>query len=74
MPPAPRGAPTGAIQINDVFVDEREIVYTRRPPHRRAVHPGDGFLSDTVLDLFPSAEAGRVRPAAEARARIAACR
>ena len=32
------GAPTGTIQINDVFVDEREIVYMRRPPHRRAVH------------------------------------
>jgi hypothetical protein len=27
MPPAPAGAPTGTIQINDVFVDERAIVY-----------------------------------------------
>ena len=27
MPPAPTGAPTGTIQMNDVFVDEREIVY-----------------------------------------------
>jgi len=28
VPPAPVGAPTGTIQLNDVFVDEREIVYT----------------------------------------------
>ena len=28
VPPAPAGAPTGTIQLNDVFVDEREIVYT----------------------------------------------
>ena len=29
MPPAPRMAPTvNSIQLNDVFVDEREIVYT----------------------------------------------
>jgi hypothetical protein len=28
VPPAPEGAPTGAIQLNDVFVDERGIVYT----------------------------------------------
>ncbi len=28
VPPAPPGAPTGTIQLNDVFVDEREIVYT----------------------------------------------
>ena len=27
VPAAPRGAPTGAIQLNDVFVDERQIVY-----------------------------------------------
>jgi hypothetical protein len=27
MPPAPACAPTGTIQINDVFVDERGIVY-----------------------------------------------
>jgi hypothetical protein len=27
MPPAPPGAPTGTIQMNDVFVDERGIVY-----------------------------------------------
>jgi len=28
LPPAPALAPTGTIQINDVFVDERAIVYT----------------------------------------------
>jgi hypothetical protein len=28
VPPAPAGSPTGAIQLNDVFVDERGIVYT----------------------------------------------
>jgi hypothetical protein len=28
VPPAPNLAPTGAIQLNDVFVDERGIVYT----------------------------------------------
>ncbi|MEW6451857.1 MAG: hypothetical protein AB1490_14470 [Pseudomonadota bacterium] len=28
VPPAPPGAPTGTIQLNDVFVDEREVVYT----------------------------------------------
>ena len=28
LPPAPSLAPTGTIQLNDVFVDEREIVYT----------------------------------------------
>jgi hypothetical protein len=28
VPPAPSGAPTGATQLNDVFVDERGIVYT----------------------------------------------
>jgi hypothetical protein len=27
VPPAPNGAPTGAIQLNDVFIDERGIVY-----------------------------------------------
>jgi hypothetical protein len=27
VPPPPKGAPSGAAQINDVFVDEREIVY-----------------------------------------------
>ena len=27
MPPAPPGAPTGTIQMNDVFVDERAVVY-----------------------------------------------
>jgi hypothetical protein len=27
VPTAPRGAPTGAVQLNDVFVDERQIVY-----------------------------------------------
>jgi len=28
VPEAPRGAPTGACQLNDVFVDDRGIVYT----------------------------------------------
>jgi hypothetical protein len=28
VPPAPAMSPVGAIQLNDVFVDEREIVYT----------------------------------------------
>ena len=28
VPDAPRGSNVGAIQLNDVFVDEREIVYT----------------------------------------------
>ena len=28
VPPAPKGSPAGSIQLNDVFVDEREIVYT----------------------------------------------
>ena len=28
IPPAPALSPVGAIQLNDVFVDEREIVYT----------------------------------------------
>lgn len=28
VPPAPRLSPVGAVQINDVFVDERGIVYT----------------------------------------------
>jgi hypothetical protein len=28
VPEAPRGSPVGAIQLNDVFVDERGIVYT----------------------------------------------
>jgi hypothetical protein len=27
VPAAPRNAPTGSIQLNDVFVDERQIVY-----------------------------------------------
>lgn len=27
IPPAPRGSPAGAIQLNDVFVDERGVVY-----------------------------------------------
>jgi hypothetical protein len=27
VPAAPRGAPTGSIQLNDVFVDERQILY-----------------------------------------------
>ena len=27
VPPAPPGAPTGTIQMNDVFIDEREVVY-----------------------------------------------
>ena len=28
VPPAPTGSPVGAVQLNDVFVDERGIVYT----------------------------------------------
>jgi hypothetical protein len=28
VPPAPKGAPNGTVQINDVFVDERQVVYT----------------------------------------------
>ena len=28
MPPGPPGAPHGTIQLNDVFVDERQVVYT----------------------------------------------
>ena len=28
VPPAPKGSPAGAVQLNDVFVDERQIVYT----------------------------------------------
>ncbi len=28
VPPAPNGTPAGAVQLNDVFVDEREVVYT----------------------------------------------
>ena len=28
VPPAPAGTPARAVQLNDVFVDEREIVYT----------------------------------------------
>jgi len=28
VPEAPRGSPAGAIQLNDVFIDERAIVYT----------------------------------------------
>ncbi|HZP76756.1 MAG TPA: hypothetical protein VFB45_11475 [Pseudolabrys sp.] len=28
VPPAPAGTPAGSVQLNDVFVDEREIVYT----------------------------------------------
>ena len=28
VPAAPRGSPVGAIQLNDVFVDERGVVYT----------------------------------------------
>ena len=28
VPPAPKGSPVGSVQLNDVFVDEREIVYT----------------------------------------------
>jgi hypothetical protein len=27
VPEAPKGTPSGAIQINDVYVDENEIVY-----------------------------------------------
>jgi hypothetical protein len=28
VPPPPKGTPVGAVQLNDVFVDERQIVYT----------------------------------------------
>jgi hypothetical protein len=28
VPPPPKGTPVGSVQLNDVFVDEREIVYT----------------------------------------------
>jgi hypothetical protein len=28
VPPGPLGSPAGSIQLNDVFVDEREVVYT----------------------------------------------
>jgi hypothetical protein len=28
VPPPPKGTPAGAVQLNDVFVDERAIVYT----------------------------------------------
>ena len=28
VPPPPKGAPSGSIQLNDVFVDKRGIVYT----------------------------------------------
>ena len=28
MPGAPRLSPAGAVQLNDVYVDERRIVYT----------------------------------------------
>ena len=28
VPPAPKGTPAGAVQLNDVYVDERQIVYT----------------------------------------------
>ena len=28
VPPAPSGSPRGAAQLNDVFVDERGVVYT----------------------------------------------
>ncbi|MPZ57770.1 MAG: hypothetical protein GEU91_14980 [Rhizobiales bacterium] len=28
VPEAPRGSPAGAIQLNDVFIDERAVVYT----------------------------------------------
>jgi hypothetical protein len=28
VPPPPKGTPAGAVQLNDVFVDERQVVYT----------------------------------------------
>jgi hypothetical protein len=28
IPEAPRGSPVGAIQLNDVFIDERGVVFT----------------------------------------------
>ena len=36
VPPAPKGSPVGAMQLNDVFVDERGDRLHRRPLHRRA--------------------------------------
>ena len=43
VPPAPPGAPTGTIQLNDVFVDERGIVfytnYTSAKSQQISRHP-----------------------------------
>ncbi|HEY7943461.1 MAG TPA: hypothetical protein VIH15_03045, partial [Casimicrobiaceae bacterium] len=27
VPPAPANSPVGAVQLNDVYVDEREVIY-----------------------------------------------
>ena len=54
MPPAPPGAPTGTIQMNDVFVDERAIVYT--VDRHVGGCTSSRWISD-LLDLFPSREA-----------------
>ncbi len=35
VPGAPKLSPAGAIQLNDVYVDDRRIVYTHRPLRRR---------------------------------------
>src|SRR6202451_971138 len=63
QPPAPPGAPTGTIQMNDVFVDERAVVYAVDRHIGGLYTPEMDFLSSTVieggmLDLFPSREAG----------------
>ena len=50
IPPAPPLAPTGTIQINDVFVDEREIVYTV-DRHRRAGSTSWRWISDRARPL-----------------------
>ena len=44
MPGAPKLSPKGAVQINDVYVDDRGLVYAGDRFYRRAVHPGDEHL------------------------------
>ena len=65
VPPPPRGTPAGAVQLNDVFVDEREIVYTVDRHTGGLVHPRDGFLIERAA-AFPFRHDRPVRPAAEA--------
>jgi hypothetical protein len=48
----PPWRPTGTIQLNDVFVDEREIVYTVDRHVGGPLHPGDGFFEE---DRVPGA-------------------